>query len=478
MRKAAFGVVLSALMLVSFFAGRHYTHSEGESGKSARRVLYWVDPMHPAYKSDKPGIAPDCGMDLEPVYADSVAKPVAASLAMDAMPTGTVRIDPDKQQVIGIQSVPVEKSAGTRDLRILGRVTADDTRVYRVNAGVNGWLRETFDGSVGSQVKKDQRLATFYSPDFVALEQGYLVATERMTAMVKQQTAPGTQTTAARLRNLGMSDVQIKTLGETRQMPENIDVVAPADGFIIARNVSPGQRFDMGAEFYRIADLRHIWILADVFENDAQRFRPGTVATITLPHDGKTLHARVSDVLPQYDPATRTMKLRLEADNPGYELRPDMFVDVSLPVPVPAGLSVPADAVIDSGEKKRVFVDKGNGYFEPRDVETAWRFNDRVGIVKGLNPGERVVSAGTFLVDSESRLKTIASGIPDSSTHSANQAPTAQEAPKQMPPMKREHVPAEPMKDQGCAGDNGCKQDTVKLQAPDMASNRRAAGHD
>ncbi len=170
------------------------------------------------------------------------------------------------------------------------------------------------------------------------------------------------------------------------------------------------------------------------------------------------------------------MKLRLEADNPGYELRPDMFVDVSLPVPVPAGLSVPADSVIDSGQKKRVFVDKGNGYFEPREVETAWRFNDRVGIVKGLNPGERVVSAGTFLVDSESRLKTIASGIPEHTTNA--EAPSTPEMPKQMHPMKREHAPAEPMKDQGCSGDNGCKQDTVKLQAPAMASDRRAAGHD
>ena len=463
-------------MVVSFLAGRHYTHKNPSSAiGSDHRVLYWVDPMHPAYKSDKPGIAPDCGMDLEPVYADSAAKPVAASFSLDTMPLGTVRIDPDKQQVIGIQSVEVEKTTGSRDLRILGRVAADDTRVYRVNAGVAGWLRETFDSSTGSQVRKDQRLATFYSPEFVALEQGYLVATERMTAMVKQQAAPGTQTSAARLRNLGMSDVQIKTLGETRQMPENIDIVAPADGFIIARNVSPGQRFDSGTEFYRIADLRHVWIMADVFESDAQRFKPGTIATITLPHEGKTLRARVSDVLPQYDPTTRTMKLRLEADNPGYELRPDMFVDVGLPVPVPAGLSVPADSVIDSGVKKRVFVDRGNGYFEPREVETAWRFNDRIGIAKGLNPGERVVSAGTFLVDSESRLKTVAAPVPDApaATPPVRQAPMPETH-----PMKRNRAPAEPMKAPDCGNDNGCKQDTVKLQTPDMASTPRAVGHD
>jgi RND family efflux transporter MFP subunit len=475
MRKAAYAVVLSALMLVSFFAGRHFTHKDATGGASARRVLYWVDPMHPSYKSDKPGIAPDCGMDLEPVYADSGAKPMSASLTSGSMPAGTVRIDPEKQQVIGLQTVEVEKSSGSRSMRILGRVTADDTRVFRINAGVAGWLRETFDSSIGSQVKKDQRLATFYSPEFLTLEQGYLVATERLTSTGKQPAA-GTQTTAVRLRNLGMSDVQIEKLGETKQLPENVEIVAPADGFIIARNVSPGQRFDVGAEFYRIADLSHVWVVADVFESDAQQFRPGTVATITLPHAGRTLSARVSDVLPQYDPATRTMKLRLEADNPGFDLRPDMFVDVGLPVAIPAGMSVPADAVIDSGERKRVFVDRGNGYFEPREVEISWRFNDRVGIVKGLHPGERVVSAGTFLVDSESRLKTVSSLTPDSSAQSAPMESAPEDNP--MPgkhPMKRDRVPAEPVKEPVC---DNCKQDTVKLQDSDMASTHRAAGHD
>ena len=211
MRKAAYAVVLSALMLVSFFAGRHFTHKDATGGASTRRVLYWVDPMHPSYKSDKPGIAPDCGMDLEPVYADSGAKPMPASLISDSMPAGTVRIDPEKQHVIGLQTVEVEKSSGSRSMRILGRVTADDTRVFRINAGVAGWLRETFDSSIGSQVKKDQRLATFYSPEFLTLEQGYLVATERLTSTGKQPAA-GTQTTAVRLRNLGRSDVQIEKL--------------------------------------------------------------------------------------------------------------------------------------------------------------------------------------------------------------------------------------------------------------------------
>ena len=146
--------------------------------------------------------------------------------------------------------------------------------------------------------------------------------------------------------------------------------MAPATGFIIARNVSPGQRFDKGAEWYRIADLSRVWVLADLFRNEAEYVRPGMKVRVTIPETKKTLNAVVSKVLPQFDPNSRTLKVRLELDNPGYALRPDMFVDVEFPVTLPAALTVPADAVLDSGLKKTVFVDRGNGLFEPREVET------------------------------------------------------------------------------------------------------------
>jgi membrane fusion protein, copper/silver efflux system len=197
-------------------------------------------------------------------------------------------------------------------------------------------------------------------------------------------------------------------LAATQQPADNIQIVSPVDGFILSRSISTGQRVDKGAEFYRIADLSHVWILADVYENEAQYFQPGTIATLTSPYQKRTFRARVSKVLPQFDPATRTMKLRLETDNPGFLLRPDMFVDVELPVTAAAGLTVPVDALLDSGQEKRVFVERGNGMFEPRRVETGLRLGDRVEVVSGLAAGDRVVISGTFLLDSESRLKTVA----------------------------------------------------------------------
>jgi len=408
MKKAAYAVVLTVLLACAFLAGRHDSRPIHANEKaSARKVLYYVDPMHPAYKSDKPGIAPDCGMDLEPVYADGEGQ--AAIGTSVSMPAGTVSLDLEKQQLIGLRLASVEKSEGTHNLRLLGRVSVEDTRVYRVTAAVQGWVQETHGDSTGTAVRKDQRLAAFYSPEFVTFENGYLAATERGTTPMKEFVR-GVQYSGDRLRALGMSEAQIKEIGDTRKMPNSIDVVSPTDGFILTRNISTGMRFERQTEFYQIADLSHVWIIAEIFEDEAHYFRPGAVARVSLPGRRKTFPARISNVLPQVDPATRTLKLRLEAENPGFALRPDMFVDVELPVSMPSGLTVPMDALVDSGLKKRVFVNRGNGFFEPREVESGWQFGDRVQIVKGLTAGEQVVAGGTFLLDSESRLRETAAG--------------------------------------------------------------------
>ena len=208
-----------------------------------------------------------------------------------------------------------------------------------------------------------------------------------------------------------MSEQQMKELARTLQITDRVFILAPVTGFIIARNVSPGQRFDKGTEWYRIADLSRVWVLADLFRNEAEYVRPGTKVRMTILETRKTLNAVVSTVLPQFDANTRTLKVRLEADNPGYILRPDMFVDIELPIQLPPAITVPADAILDSGVKKTVFVDRGNGFFEPREVEAGWRMGNRVEIIKGLEPGEQIVVSGNFLIDSESKLEMAALGM-------------------------------------------------------------------
>jgi RND family efflux transporter MFP subunit len=217
-----------------------------------------------------------------------------------------------------------------------------------------------------------------------------------------------------------MSDSQIDEISANHKIPENIYVVSPTDGFILSRSISPGVRFERYTDMYTIVNLSRVWILAEVFGKDAEAFRPGARARVTLPDTGETFQAKVSNVLPEVDPATRFLRPRLEVDNPGFKLRPDMFVNVELTVSLPTGLSVPADAVVDSGMSKRVFVETSSNHFETREVETGWRLNDRVQIVKGLKEGETVVAAGTFLVDSESRLQIAANS--GSSSREASQA--------------------------------------------------------
>ena len=175
MWKPSYAIYVLLLVAASFLAGAWYSQRGANPGSApgGRRILYYIDPMHPAYKSDKPGIAPDCGMQLEPVYADGGTSG-AEGTDPSSLPAGTVQINPERQQIIGIQVGQVAKTPGIKGLRLLGRVTADETRIYRLNAAIDGWVRETFRNATGSLVKKDEVLATFYSPEFLSAQQAYI----------------------------------------------------------------------------------------------------------------------------------------------------------------------------------------------------------------------------------------------------------------------------------------------------------------
>ncbi len=415
MKRCGLPVLIVVIAALSFLAGSRFHQESPPCGAVARgQILYYVDPMHPAYKSDKPGLAPDCGMELEPVYGSEPGGESAEPGANRIIP-GTVNVAPEKQQLIGVRLEEAKSSRGTQHVRLLGRVAVDERRLYFLNAATDGWIRETFSNSTGSLVKKDEVLATCYAPEFVAAEQAYfyvLNALDRLKASGRETsdqiatTQVSVKQAADGLRNLGMGEVQIQALARDRRITENIEIRSPAAGFVLERNVSPGLRFERGKQLYRIADLSRVWVLADLFENESRSVRPGQ--TTRVMYQGRQFQARLGDVPPQFDPASRTLKVRLELDNPGGVLRPDMFVDVEYEVELPSAVTLPADAVLDSGLRKTVYVERGNGAFEPRLVETGWRHGDRVQIVKGLDAGDRVVVSGTFLLDSESRLRMAA----------------------------------------------------------------------
>ena len=427
MKKTVLYSILLFLSLAATFLGGSWYHARivaKPSSPVVRKVLRYRCPMHPRYTSDRPGDAPCCGMRLEAVYAEGGPSAPDAPGGASSRPSGAISIGSERQQLIGVRISQVERASSTHTLRLFGRVAAEETKIYRLTAGVDGWIGEVSPLTTGSQVEKDQLLATFSAQDLFQSTQSFLFAltgADRLQQGVAEnpQINPinsNFRQRIERLHSLGMSNIQIEEIRRTRLIPETIKILAPARGFLLARNISPGQRFDKGAEWYRIADLSRIWIVADVFENDAQHLRPGVHAQVSLPNQKTSLPARVAEVLPQFDAATRTLKVRLEADNPGYLLRPDMFVDVAATISLPPTVTVPVEAVLDSGLKRTVFVDRGEGIFEPRQVETGRRMGDLIEVVKGLDPGERIVSSGTFLMDSESRMQAARGAAPATSS--------------------------------------------------------------
>jgi RND family efflux transporter MFP subunit len=399
---------LVVLGLVTFVAGRYSAGPGSGNHTAGKRVLYYVDPMHPSYTSDKPGIAPDCGMPLVPVYeGDDRATNVP-------LPAGAVSISPEKQQLIGIRVETVEKDSGPRRIRTTGRVQADENRVYRLMAATEGWVQSLENNAAGTIVKKNELLATFYSREFRNAEQAYLGSlgtVERMKPSHGEEepnriSDANLRINEEQLRALGMGEPQIKDLAKTRQITRDIALTSPVDGIVLSRNISQQQRFDKGTEIYSIADFSRVWIIADVFGNEAQLFQPGARVRATARELGKDLYATVSNVPPVFDPASRTLKLRLEADNPGFLLRPDMFVDLEFSIQAPPGLSVSEEAVLDSGLQKIVYVQTAKDLFEPRPVEIGTVYGNRATVTRGLTAGERVVTSGNFLLDSESRMRT------------------------------------------------------------------------
>jgi membrane fusion protein, copper/silver efflux system len=408
--------VFILVLVVLFLAGSWYGQRKaaGQRTAGSHRILYYVDPMNPSHTSPEPGLAP-CGMKMEPVYAEDEGQKAGSALS-----PGAIKVTPEKQQIIGVRLATTEKLPYTYTLRTVGKVVADETRTYRLNAFSEGFVTKVYDVSTGSLVRRDEPLAAVYSKDLFTALQTYYYAVYALDNLQQGQQLPASQRNLLEaqkraaeyaLMNLGLSTLQIKDLIRSKEITQEIILSAPVTSFVLARKVTPGQKFVTGEELFLLADLSRIWIVADLYENEAQYVRPGEKVRVTLPHQNDTRQATVSEVLPEFDPATLTVKVRLEMDNPGFTLRPGMFVDVEFPIKKPATINVPVDAIMDSGLKQNVFVDRGNGYFEPRQVKIGWRLGDRVEIVEGLKPGERIVVSGNFLIDSESRMKLAAAGF-------------------------------------------------------------------
>jgi Cu(I)/Ag(I) efflux system membrane fusion protein len=369
--------------------------SQGKA--SGRRVLYYHDPMHPSYRSDRPGIAPDCNMALTPVYADEAASGPAA-----------VRIDPSQAAAIGLSTEAARTETGKGEIRTVGRVQAEESRRYQVTAGAEGWIRKVYGGETGTFVAKGQALASYYSRELASPQQAYLYALESLDRVrgpqeQKDLAAKQVRQTRDYLEFLGMTDRQVADLERSRQEGRDVVLGAPAAGVVLERKVTEGSRIMKGDVLWEIGDIESVWVTADIFAEDLGGVAGARSAAILLA-DGGEVEAAVDSSLPRFESTERVARLRLIAPNKNHKLLPGMTVTVRLRKSLGSGVTVPAESVIESGIDPRVFVRRADGSFEPRSVTTGWHSGGRVQILSGIEPGEQVAAAGAFLIDSESRI--------------------------------------------------------------------------
>jgi RND family efflux transporter MFP subunit len=408
-------LVVLVLMAAAFAGGYGYNRWYAKPAPAAPKPLYWVDPMHPWYKSDRPGTAPDCGMKLVPVFAGDEAR---FERRANRLPEGSVRIPPEKQQLIGVEYGTAEYETTRDAVRAVARVTLDETRIAKVHSKLDGWIDQVFVDFTGKQVRAGDPLLTIYSPEALATQQEFLLAQKAQHVMhdspVHEMLGSSENLVAAakkRLELWDISDRQIDQIAATGEPLKNLMLYSPISGFVMERNAFPKQRIAPDTALYTIADLSKVWVLADVYEYEAASVRVGSPATLTMASlPGRTFHGRVSYILPQVDPNTRTLKARIEFDNPGLVLKPDMYGDVELATGGARRLMVPQSAVLNSGDRQTVFVDRGNGFFEPREVRIGEQSGGKTEILSGLKAGERIVISGNFLIDSESQIKSAMSG--------------------------------------------------------------------
>ena len=440
----------------------------------ARKILYWVDPMHPAYKSDKPGTAPDCGMDLVPVYDES--QPAAQSMPgarkvlywtdpmtpgyksdkpgkspfmdMDLVPVyeeapasgtakpvagySTISLPPERQQAIGVRLGKAETRDVTKSIRTVGRVTFDETLQHQIHAKFEGYVERLYVDYTGKPVRKGQALLTIYSPELLATQQEYLLAVrarKQLETSSSAEIARGGvnlyESARQRLLLWDISPAQIQELERTGQPQKALTLYSPVDGFVLSKNAVAGARVMPADTLFEIADIRRVWVLADVYESEAPFVLQGQTAKMSLSYlPGRTWTGKVTFIAPVLDEKSRTVKARLEFQNPDGTLKPEMYADVLLERRLGRVVTVPEASVLSTGSRAIVFVAKGEGRFEPREVKTGARVNGYWEIREGVAAGEEVVTQANFLIDSESRLKGALAGMSSQAAESPGQKPT------------------------------------------------------
>jgi Cu(I)/Ag(I) efflux system membrane fusion protein len=328
-------------------------------------------------------------------------------------PSPTITLSDEKRQLIGVRTATAGFRSLDKQIRTVGKVEVDETRLAFVNTKIAGWVKKLFVNFTGDRVVKGQPLLSIYSPDLITAQEEYLLALRSRTtgtagiAEIEASMKSLVDSAKRRLLLWDITEEQIAELEQSGKTRTETTINAPLSGVVLEKMVLDGAYIMPGMNLYKIANLSTVWIMADVYEYEAQLVKVGQQARVTLPYSsGRALHATVSFINPVLDPMTRTIKVRIAVQNPGLILKPDMFANVEIRVSSGPRLVIPRSAVLDSGTRQIVYVEKEPGVYEMRQVKLGARGENEVEVLKGIRKGERVVTSGNFLLDSESQLQT------------------------------------------------------------------------
>ena len=385
------------LVAASGAAAPHVEHAE-------RKVVFYRSPMDPKQTSPVPR-KDEMGMDYVPVYADELAGDAETAPGLAA-----VKIEPERQQLIGLRTAKVAAGPVGKALRTTGKVAVDESRVRKVSVKVDAYVERIYADFTGKPVARGEPLVSLYSPDLLAAQHELLLALKTREALSQGALAGDGDTLVeaarSRLKLWDLPDSTVAEIERTRTPLKAVPLRSPASGVVTTKSVVEGAHLNPGDTLFEITDLSQVWVVADAYEADLHELKVGLPASFTLKAlPGRSFTGKVAFIDPELNPETRTVRVRLQVPNPRGELKPEMFGEVLLKGQGRRGLVVPLDAVLDAGTTKVVFVSLGDGKFEPREVTTGTTVGESVEIRSGLRVGEEVVVRANFLVDSESRLK-------------------------------------------------------------------------
>jgi Cu(I)/Ag(I) efflux system membrane fusion protein len=379
--------------------------SSPSEAQGERKIKYWRAPMDPTFISDKPGKSP-MGMDLIPVYEGEE----------EDLAPGSIKIDPTFVQNIGVVSEQIERTDIPFTVRTVGTLAYNDSQIAWINTKYEGWIENVYVNYVGEPVEKGQKLFEIYSPQLVTTQKEYLQALD-YSARMEQSEYPDIARRAKsllaasreRLRYWDITEEQLADLESSGTLKKTLAVVSPVSGLVVEKmsQALEGMYVKPGMNLYQIVDLSTIWVEVEIFENQVPWLKVGSRAVIELPYEpGRRIVGRVRYVYPFFNEKTRTMKISVELPNPGQRLRADMYANVTFEVPSAKNvLAVPEEAIIHSGQRDVVVIDRGNGRFQVKEVTLGVNGGGLWEVREGLEEGERIVVSAQFLIDSESNLQ-------------------------------------------------------------------------